>query len=221
MPSMMDAVLYAPSVAAQVLIFVGALFFFLLSRVEVYDYLSQHRILSSRPRDTSLILLAAERRVSRYFLTITVINAGFGTIIGTVMALLGMPSPIVWGVLAFLMNFILYLGPITLAGILVIAGSITFDGLYAFAPAALFISINAMEGQFVTPSLVGRQLAVSPLLVFLSLIFWLWLWGPIGGFVAIPLLVWLIAVATPRNDPNLRPVLAATARAHEREMHDD
>ena len=196
LPTMMDALLLAPSVAGQILIFLGGLFFFLAGRVEVYDYLSRHRVLSERPRDVTRILLAAERRVSRYFLTILLINAGFGVLVAGAMALIGMPWPLTWGIVAFLLNFILYLGPIFMAGCLVVAGSMNYTGLEAFLPALVYTGLNATEGQFVTPSLVGRSLHVNPLLVFLSLVLWLWLWGPLGGFVAIPLLVWLIAVTT-------------------------
>ena len=195
-PSIMDAVLFAPTVVAQVLIFIGTLFFFILSRVEVYGYLSRHRVLLERPRDITRTLIAAERRVSRYFFTITVINACFGCLVAGAMWLVGMPMPYTWGLLAFLVNYILYLGPITLACVLLIAGSMTFTGLQAFVPPLVYMTMNATEGQFVTPALVGRTLQVNPLLVFLSLVFFLWLWGPLGGFVAIPLLVWVIAVAT-------------------------
>lgn len=196
LPSVTDALLLAPTVAGQILIFLGGLFFFLSGRVEVYDYLSRHRVLSERPRDVARILLAAERRVSRYFLTILVINAGFGAIVAGAMALIGMPWPVTWGIVAFLLNFILYLGPIFMACCLVVAGSMNFTGLEVFLPAVVYTALNATEGQFVTPQLVGRSLRVNPLLVFLSLVLWLWLWGPLGGFVAIPLLVWLIAVTT-------------------------
>ena len=196
LPTLTDALLLAPAVAGQILIFLGGLFFFLAGRVEVYDYLSRHRVLSERPRDVARILLAAERRVSRYFLTILVINAAFGVVVAGAMAAIGMPGPLTWGIVAFLLNFILYLGPIVVAGCLVVAGSLNFTGLEAFLPAAVYVGLNALEGQFVTPSLVGRSLRVNPLLVFLSLVFWLWLWGPLGGFIAIPLLVWLIAVTT-------------------------
>ena len=215
-PSLTDALFLAPAVAAQVLIFVGALFFFLLSRVEVYDYLSRHRVLSDRPRDVGRILLVAESRVSSYFLTILCINAVFGSIVCLAMWLVGMPSPYVWGLVAFLFNFILYLGPITVAVLLLIAGSMTFTGLQVFVPAAVFVGLNSLEGQFVTPALVGRTLHVSPLLVFLSLVFWLWLWGPLGGFIAIPLLVWIVAVSVPdRADAH---AVEGTLRDHEREM---
>ena len=196
LPSITDALLLAPAVAGQILIFLGGLFFFLVGRVEVYDYLSRHRVLSERPRDVTRILLAAERRVSRYFLTIFLINAAFGAIVAGAMAILGMPWPVTWGIAAFLLNFILYLGPIVMAGCLAVGGLMIFQGVEAFLPVTVYVALNATEGQFVTPSLVGRSLRVNPLLVFLSLVLWLWLWGPIGAFIAIPLLVWLIAVAT-------------------------
>ena len=83
-------------------------------------------------------------------------------------------------------------GPALVAAALLLAGLLSFDGLAGLAPAALFVSMNAIEGQFVTPALVGRHMHVNPLLVFLSLVFWLWLWGPIGGIVAIPVLVWTL-----------------------------
>ena len=162
------------------------------------------------------ILLAAERRVSLYFLTILVINAIFGIVVAGAMAVVGMPWPLTWGIVAFLLNFILYLGPVVVAGCLVVAGSLNFAGLEAFLPAAVYVGLNAVEGQFVTPSLVGRSLHVNPLLVFLSLVLWLWLWGPLGGFVAIPLLVWLIAVTTGFKGD--REVIDRTIAVHEAEL---
>lgn len=192
-PSLGDALFAAPALAGQVLIFVGALFFILLSRDDVYAWLSTLAPSSHKSR-TIQCLRDADRRVSRYFLTIALINTGFGALVAGAMATLGLPNAMLWGMVAGLMNFILYLGPAIVAVSLVAAGMITFDGAASLAPAAIFVGLNFMEGQFVTPSLVGRQMQVNPLLVFLSLCLWLWLWGPIGGFVAIPLLVWGMAV---------------------------
>lgn len=189
-PGVLDALAYAPSVAAALMIFVGTFYFFLVARSDIYDRADRANIRLSRE-----ILCKAERRVSRYFITITVINAVFGSIVGVVMTALGMPSPMLWGLAAFLVNFVLYLGPACFAVALLIAGIVQFDGALSFAPAALYLMMNMTEGQFVTPSLVGRHMAVNPLLVFVSLVFWLWLWGPIGGVVAIPILVWCLYVA--------------------------
>ena len=188
-PTLSDAVFAAPQYLAQVMIFIGTLYFFLLSRREVYRSMGAYVGQLSEGD-----LLLAEARVSRYFLTIAIINACFGVIVTVVMTLLGMPSPVFWGLLAFLVNFVLYLGPAALGCSLIVAGIVTFDGAYSFLPAALYLAMNATEGQFVTPSLVGKRMSVNPLLVFLSLVFWLWLWGQIGGIVAIPILIWGIVI---------------------------
>ncbi|EPX79462.1 AI-2E family transporter [Litoreibacter arenae] len=189
-PTVADALYYAPQYAAQLMVFVGTLYFFLLSRTDIYKWVSRS---SSRLDATHLI--HAEKKVSRYFLTISMINSGFGVLVAIVMTLLEMPSPILWGLAAFLLNYILYLGPALLAVILALTGIVSFDGAYSFVPAVLYLAMNATEGQFVTPALVGKSLSVSPLLVFLSLVIWLWLWGPMGGFIAIPLLIWCLVVA--------------------------
>lgn len=188
-PSVTEALLYAPGYAARLMIFIGTLYFFLLSRDDVYRYIEKlDRGLSGGD------MRAAEKQVSRYFLTITIINASFGALVSVMLAVMGMPYPIVWGFLAALANFILYLGPPMFAVCLLVGGIVAFDGPLSFAPAAIYVVSNMIEGQFVTPSLVGRTMDVNPLLVFLSLVVWLWIWGPIGGIIAIPLLVWVLAL---------------------------
>lgn len=189
-PSSADALFFAPRLLGQVMTFIGVLYFFLMTRHEVFSWLG--RIAGGVDAQDFEF---AEKQVARYFLTISAINAVFGVIVGVAMQLLGMPAPIMWGVAAFLANFIIYLGPMAVTGALFIAGVVTFDGAMSFVPAAVFLSANAMEGQFITPHLVGRQMSVNPLLVFVSIVFWMWLWGPLGGFIAIPILVWSLALA--------------------------
>lgn len=189
LPTLTDALFYAPQFLAQFLIFTGTLYFFLLARNAVYDWLSR----SIKPLTQSDLARAA-KQVSLYVLTISAINLSFGALVAVAMHLIGMPSPIVWGLLAFVLNFVLYLGPALLIAMLTVTGIVVFEGATSFLPPALYIAMNATEAQFVTPTLVGRSLSVNPLLVFLSLVFWLWLWGPIGGIIAIPLLIWTITV---------------------------
>lgn len=174
-----------PSFGAQVLVFVGILYFFLLTRVDLYRFAAE----KSRSL-TYEVLCKAEGQVSRYFFTVTTINAIFGASVAMMLIALGMPNAIYWGLAAFLVNFVLYLGPIAFAITLLIAGLIVYDGPITMAPAVLYLSMNMIEGQFVTPSLVGRHMSVNPLLVFVALLFFLWLWGPLGGIIAIPLLAW-------------------------------
>ncbi len=189
LPSLTDALFLAPQFAAQIMIFTGTLYFFLMARNGIYDWVS-----ASFASFGESDLRYAAKQVSRYVLTISMINLGFGVLVTIIMQLIGMPSPIVWGVLAFALNFVLYLGPAVLIATLLVAGIVVFDGAASFLPAAIYLTLNATEAQFVTPTLVGKSLAVNPLLVFLSLVFWLWLWGPIGGIIAIPLLVWSLSV---------------------------
>ena len=194
-PSLTDALFLAPAIAGQMLIFGGGLFFILLCRADIYHWLARLASENGTGRAvTAECFRRADRQVSRYFLTVAMINTAFGVSVAAALAALGMPSAILWGAVAMLMNFIVYLGPALVAVSLLAAGVIVFDGLASALPAAAFVMLNFIEGQFVTPTLVGRQMQVNPLLVFLSLCLWLWLWGPIGGFVAIPVLVWGIAV---------------------------
>ena len=188
-PTITDALFYAPAYAAQSLIFAGTLYFFLLTRSEFYVSLGRFSETLSSAR-----LFKAERQVSRYFLTITTINACLGVLVAIAMQLLGLGAAPLWGFMAFLLNFIMYLGPISLIGMLAVAGIVAFDGAFSIAPALVYMVINGIEAQFVTPTLVGKSMAVNPLFVFVSLVFWLWLWGPIGGIIAIPLLVWTSTV---------------------------
>ncbi|MEZ5714829.1 MAG: AI-2E family transporter [Paracoccaceae bacterium] len=189
MPGLTDALFLAPYVLAQTLVFCGTLFFFLLTRNSVYRWLAGW-IGSS---DDTIVLLrrfdAAERIVAQYFLTITIINVGLGILLGAALSLIGLPGPFVWGALAALLNFVVYLGPMALVMGLVIAGLVAFNGLMALAPVAIYLTLNLLESQFVTPTLLGRHMSVNPLLIFVSLVVWLWIWGPIGGIVAIPVLV--------------------------------
>lgn len=190
LPSLTDALFYAPQFLSQFLIFTGTLYFFLMARDAVYEWLSKS-VSALYKTD----LRHAGKRVSQYVLTITAINFGLGMLVSLAMQLIGMPSPMIWGLLAFVLNFILYLGPSVLIVTLTIAGIVVFDGAASFLPPAVYVVMNAVEAQFVTPTLVGRSLSVNPLLIFLALVFWLWLWGPIGGIIAIPLLIWILTIA--------------------------
>lgn len=194
LPSVTDALFYAPQFLGQFLIFSGTLYFFLMARNSFYNWLSQN-VAALAKGD----LRNAAKQVSRYVLTITAINFTFGVLVTLVMKLIGMPSPIVWGLLAFLLNYLLYLGPASLAVMLAITGIVVFEGPASFLPPAIYIAMNATEAQFVTPTLVGKSLSVNPLAVFLAFVFGLGLWGPVGGIIAMPLLIWTLTVT--RTEP--------------------
>jgi predicted PurR-regulated permease PerM len=100
-----------------------------------------------------------------------------------------MPYPALWGVLAGLLNFVPYLGPVVTAGVILIVSLLTFEELgRALVAPILYFAINFTEGSFVTPTVLGRRLTLNPVVVFVGLVFWGWLWGIPGALLAVPLL---------------------------------
>lgn len=130
-----------------------------------------------------------EKRMSRYIVAITVINALLGLAIGSTMYLLGMPYPFVWGIAAFCLNYLPLIGAIV--GMLGVGAFaiVHFDNIYyaMLAPIA-YQSLTALEGQFLTPVLLGARLQLNAVAVFLTVIFWTWLWGLPGALMAVPIL---------------------------------
>jgi predicted PurR-regulated permease PerM len=139
---------------------------------------------------TLRILNEIEIHLGNYLLTVTMINIGVGVATGLVCAVTGMPNPAGLGALAATLNFIPIIGPVAMFVILVIVGIVALPTLGAglLAPLA-FVGIAFMEGHFITPTIIGRRLALNALAVFVTLAFWAWLWGPMGGFLSSPLLI--------------------------------
>jgi predicted PurR-regulated permease PerM len=107
----------------------------------------------------------------------------------------GLPNPLLWGVLAGTLNFIPYLGPAVMVGTLFVIGLLTFPTLKgAFVAPIIWIFVTTMEGQFITPTIIGHRQSLNPFLVFLSIAFWAWMWGPLGAFLAIPLVISVVVV---------------------------
>jgi len=128
--------------------------------------------------------------LSRYFATVTLINLVLGIATTATMHWLGMPNPLLWGVVAFVLNYVPYAGSAATLVLLSVVAVVSFDGLgKALAVAGCYLVLTTVEGQVVQPILVGRRLDVSPLVVFLSLWFGGWLWGIAGVALAVPLIV--------------------------------
>lgn len=128
------------------------------------------------------------RNISGYLVTITLMNGAVGIATGVATYLFGLSNPVLWGVLAFVLNYILILGPLSGVAILFLAGLLTFDTLWlAFLPAATYLAIHGTEGA-VTPLLLARRFELNPVLVIISLVFWFWMWGIAGALLAVPLL---------------------------------
>lgn len=127
--------------------------------------------------------------ISLYLFTIGLINFGLGAITTLAMALLGMPAPRLWGTLACLLNFISYLGAAVTCTVIAAVSLLTFNSwLHIALPPAIFFIFTALEGQFVTPMILGRLFMIDPVLLFLTILVFGWLWGIPGAFLAVPLL---------------------------------
>jgi predicted PurR-regulated permease PerM len=130
-----------------------------------------------------------ESDISAYLLTISIMNAAVGVATALIMWLTGVGDPILWGTLAFLLNYAPILGPALGVLIFLLAGLLTIDNLWqALLPAALYLAIHVVEGETVTPLLLARRFTLNPVLVIFSLVFWFWMWGIPGAILSVPML---------------------------------
>jgi predicted PurR-regulated permease PerM len=127
---------------------------------------------------------------SAYLGTITIINLLLGFAVAALLWLLGMPSPLMWGGIVALCNFVPYVGPVVAAGLLALGGLMTFDSVaWALLPAIIQIALHTVEANVITPFVLGRRLTLNPALILISLSFWGWIWGAPGAFLAVPILL--------------------------------
>jgi predicted PurR-regulated permease PerM len=144
---------------------------------------------------TLRILNEIEEHLGGYLLTVTMINVGVGIGTGVICALTGMPNPAALGALAATLNYIPIIGPIAMFVVLVVVGLVAFPTVGGAMIAPLvFTGFTFLEGHFITPTIIGRRLELNALAVLLTLAFWTWLWGPMGGFLASPLLIVALVV---------------------------
>ncbi len=130
-----------------------------------------------------------ERDISAYLLTITMMNLVVGTATGLVAWACGLDDPVLWGAVAFLLNYIPILGPMLGVSIFVLVGLLSTNVLWlALLPAGAYLLIHIIEGETVTPILLARRFTINPVLVVLALVFWYWMWGVAGAILATPML---------------------------------
>lgn len=191
----------------EFLLFFATLILFIAS----WRDLRRALIMNFGERDARLrtlrILNEIEVHLGNYLLTVTIINLGVGAAAGIVCAVTGMPNPAALGALAATLNFIPIIGPVAMFVILAVVGLVAFPTLGGGLAAAIaFGGITFLEGHFVTPTIIGRRLALNALAVFVALAFWTWLWGPMGAFLSSPLLIVGLILKEhllPENSPQL------------------
>lgn len=212
----------APAIMAQVLIFLASLYFFLATRDHIRISVLSLCVSRRMRWRTAHVFRDVEAKVSRFLLSITFINACVGCAVSLAMWAIGMPSPILWGALAAVLNYIPYVGQAVMVVILLAVGLGTQTGLEnILLPVGCYVAINFTEGQIVTPHFIGRTMTLNPFIIFLSITFWLWAWGPVGGLVAVPTL--LIATSIMAHALPSKPMVPSrpvrrTAKMTEREV---
>ena len=184
------ALLVITPAVSQFVLFFGTLIFFLATNAS----LRRKLVVVFMTRDARLRMLRIwndiEENLVSYVGLVTLINLGLGAVTTLMLALTGFPNPLTFGLLTFVLNYVPYIGPAIVALVLFAVGLVAMPSLgHAALAPALFVAIATVEGHFITPSIVGRRLTMSPFLVFLALAFWTWLWGPVGAFLAMPLLI--------------------------------
>jgi predicted PurR-regulated permease PerM len=206
--SLLESVIAVATPAlSQFFLFLGTLLFFVAGRAQ----LKRRLVVAFMTREARLTMLRIQRdienQLARYLATVTIINVALGVVTAAALWALGVPNAALWGLLACILNYLPFVGPILMAVVLLGVGVITFQTLlWSLSPALVFLVLHAAEGQIITPSIIGRRLTLNPFIVFLSLAFWAWVWGPAGAFMAIPLLVVGIVVADhlfPRDEIEL------------------
>jgi predicted PurR-regulated permease PerM len=190
-------VLFVTPAIGQVVIFLGTLFFYLFGRAQVRRvFVAFFEARESRLRMLR-IMNDIEHSLTHYLSIVVVINTIVGLTAFAIAYAVGLPSPVAWGVLGFLLNFIPYIGAFMMQLVMLSVGLVTFETLgHALLGPAMYLAFTVLEGHFITPAIMGRQLTLNPLTVFLSLVFWTWLWGPIGAFLAVPLLIVMLVVSS-------------------------
>jgi predicted PurR-regulated permease PerM len=130
-----------------------------------------------------------EEDISIYLATITMMNTFVGVAVALASWACGLGAPLLWGIIAFLLNYVPILGPTAGVILFLVTGLVTIDPLWAaFLPAALYLLIHLAEGETITPLLLARRFTVNPVLIVLGVVFWYWLWGIVGAVLATPML---------------------------------
>jgi predicted PurR-regulated permease PerM len=190
-----DAAILAPAIVAQIVLFLASFYFFVAARHALRRTILGMPMRRRTRWHMARVFKEIEDNVSSYLFAITVINIGVGIAVSLSLWALDVPSPLLWGMLAAVLNYVVFVGPAVTFIVLLGVGLTSFPSLWAaLTPALVYLGINLLEAQFVTPMVIGRRMTLNPFIVFLAIVFWIWLWGPLGGFIAVPSLLILFAI---------------------------
>jgi predicted PurR-regulated permease PerM len=176
-------------ILAQLFVVLVLLFFFLARGRSMLEQLMGTMTNLEDRIHYATIASTVQKNIAAYLATVTLINTALGLGTAGLMMAFGMPNPGLWGAMAGILNFIPYLGAAVSLTIIALVSALTFDSLLQIAlPPLSFLAVTAIEGNFLTPMIVGRRLTLNPIAVFLTILFWGWMWGIPGALMAVPIL---------------------------------
>ncbi|MCM8557057.1 AI-2E family transporter [Sphingomicrobium sediminis] len=194
----------APVAIIQMFFGMLVIFFFLSRWTKMRERTITSRGSFEGALTTARVIQQVVDATSTYIGTITFINVTLGTIVALALWAIGMDSPIMWGGIVAVTNFIPYLGPILSALLLAVGGLMSFvDPWAALLPPIIFIVLHNIEANLITPMVVGKRVSISPLLILISLSFWAWIWGVLGALLAVPLLIIIKTIFAAAGTPDI------------------
>ena len=194
----------APHAAVQLFFALLVIYFFLAGWTGMRKRTIVSRGSFEGALTTARVIQQTVDATSTYIGTITVINVCLGALTALILWLLGMDSPVMWGGIVAVLNYIPYIGPIVAAILLALGGLMTFvDPWAAMLPPLVFIGLHMVEANIITPLVVGKRLTINPLLILVSLSFWAWVWGTTGALLAVPLLIIFKTIFAAAGTPDI------------------
>ena len=194
----------APFAIIQMFFATLVIYFFLAGWTKMRKRTITNRASFDGAMTTARVIQQVVDATSTYLGTITLVNITLGLLVALILWAIGMESPLMWGGIVAVMNYVPYLGPIVAAFLLSVGGLMVFDEPWrAMLPAIIFVSLHLVEANIITPTVVGRRLTINPLMILLALSFWAWVWGTTGALLAVPLLIILRTVFAAAGKPDI------------------
>nr|WP_326524440.1 AI-2E family transporter [Sphingomonas sp.] len=194
----------APSAFIEMFFAVLVIYFFLAGWTRTRRAAITRRASFGGAMATARVIQDVVDDTSAYLGTITIINVCLGLSVAGALSLIDMPTPLMWGGIVALLNYIPYFGPIMAAMLLALGGLMTFNDIWlALLPAAIMVAFHLIEANVITPMVVGHRLTINPILILISLSFWGWVWGTPGALLAVPLLIIIQTVLDAAGRPDI------------------
>lgn len=204
-PSVLEQVAFAtPSVVLEALLTLLMAFFMIEARTRMKRRLLLDRHSFGASLRIARVMRDVQDRVASYILTVATINLGIGALVALGAWSFGFTAPVMWGGLAFVLNFLPYVGPLAMMGLLALVGVGTADTvLVGLIPMLTFLALHAVESNIVTPSILGARFTINPVAILFAISYFSWIWGVIGALLSVPMLITIVALFEHLGRPNI------------------